>query len=560
MYMETMNEKYNIEITVLSPLSIGAGAEKDLVKGVDFVEKDKKVYLLNLKKMIRNGIDIQSLTTYFADKNAGAVLKMLEGKLNAVSDKQYDLPANSDNDIKSFIKNELSSKPIIPGSSLKGAVRSVILHHLLAGQALGSSKEEKNYFGDSTKGDELMRFIKFSDAEFNETALVNTKIFNLQGSGNNWQGGWKHSGKETTNYYKATGFNTLYESILPGQQGICSIMFSKNAFDKIENHIKKSEKEKLFSINEFFQIINHHTKNYIRKEINFFEKYSTAEKTDEIINSLKHISTQIPEDGSACILKMSAGSGFHSITGDWQYDDYTATGVWTGGRSNGKQKYKSRKIANYNDCFSLMGFVKLQPISEQEIVKRKEIQVEKERQIAAEKQAEQERIGQKQKQLADYYNLIKQADALFNDNKLIEAKSCLEQAQILVPDGKKHDELLTKISKIIMEQKEIADKELAVLAYQKQAEADRLAANQVPLTEKLKTSSKIQTMIGNIKTWMKLNNIESLSETDIEAIHTKIKEIFTSLKSRDKNNFSIKPLLEILNEELINQWSKEIES
>lgn len=385
--METINEKYNIEITVLSPLSIGAGADKDLVKGVDFIVKDKKVYLLNLKKMIENGVDIQSLTTYFADKNAGAVLKMVEGKLNAVSDTQFDLPSNSDIDIKSFIKNELSGKPIIPGSSLKGAVRSVILDYLLAGQKIVNSKEEKTYFGDSTKGDELMRFIKFSDAEFDETALVNTKIFNLYGSGNSWQGGWKHSGRETAKNYQATGFNTLYESILPEQKGLCSIMFSKVLFDRIENHIKKTEKERLFSIIELFEIINRHTKNYIKKEIAFFKKYST-DKTDEIIKSLEYLATQIPKDNSSCVLKMSAGSGFHSITGDWQYDDYIETGIW----NSGKRKYKSRKIAIHNDCFSLMGFVKLQPISEEEYEKRREIRVEKERQISEERQAEQERI------------------------------------------------------------------------------------------------------------------------------------------------------------------------
>lgn len=42
---------------------------------------------------------------------------------------------------------------------------------------------------------------------------------------------------------------------------------------------------------------------------------------------------------------MSAGSGFHSITGDWQFSDYTNTEIWKDGRNAGKMKYKSRKIA-----------------------------------------------------------------------------------------------------------------------------------------------------------------------------------------------------------------------
>ena len=553
--MDTLNEKYNIEITVLSPLSIGVGADKDLVKGLDFVVKNNKAYLLNMKKMIRNGVDIQSLTTYYANKDAEAILKKVEGILDVVSDKQFDRPVNSDNDIKSFVKNELSGKPIIPGSSLKGAVRSVILDYLLAGRKPERLKE-KDYFGDSTKGDELMRFIKFSDAEFDETALVNIKIFNLYNSEGRWRGGWKHSANNTTASYQPNGFNTLYESVLPEQKGICSIMLSKTAFDRIKGHIKQLEKEKLLSIKELFKIINQHTQNHIAKEIAFFSKYPT-DNTEKIIECLEQIQEQIPNDHSACVLKMSAGSGFHSITGDWQYDDYTKTGI---NNKNGKHKYKSRKIAVHGDCFSLMGFVMLQIISEEEIAKRRKVKEEEERQKAAEKQAAQEKNEQKQKQLADYNNFIQKAHSLFDNNQLNDAKSCLEQAQTLIPDGKKHDELLANINKKILEQQEAADREQAIHANLQKEEADRLTANQVPLTDKLKTSNKIPTMVGQIKTWMKLNNIQSLSEADMEVTHAKVKEIYDSLNNRDKKSFSLKPLSEIISEALINQWSNEIKT
>jgi CRISPR-associated protein Csm5 len=364
--MDTLNKKYNIEITVLSPLAIGAGAEKDWVKGMDFVVKDNQIYLLNLKKMQEAGIDLATLTIHFANKEAEAVKMLIGNKLDAVSDKKFDLPVsldNNTNDIKSFIKNELSGKPIIPGSSLKGAVRSVILEYLLGNKRLNDSKDEKLYFGDSNKGDELMRFIKFSDAEFEDTALVNTKIFNLHGIGTDWQGGWKHAFRgdtnpATTTSFRQTGFNTIYEVLLPNQKSDCSIMLSETAFDNIEQHSFKEEKKALFSIHELFNIINQHTYNYIGKEIDFFKKYNQAENAQKIINNLTAISNQIPDEDencNSCILKMSAGSGFHSITGDWQYEDYSKTGIG----SNGKLRYKSRKVAVHNDRFFPMGFVKL---------------------------------------------------------------------------------------------------------------------------------------------------------------------------------------------------------
>jgi CRISPR/Cas system CSM-associated protein Csm5 (group 7 of RAMP superfamily) len=400
--MDTVNKKYNIEITVLSPLNIGAGAEKDWVKGVDFVVKDSKIYLLNLKKMVQNGIDPQELTTFFANKDDAGLLMKFGNKLDCISDRIVDLPANSDNDIKSFIKNELTNKPIIPGSSLKGAVRSVILEYLLQGQK-PQSLNEKDYFGDSNKGDELMRFIKFSDAEFEETALVNTKIFNLRKPDVDWLGGWKFSGSKTNEKYQSTGFNTLYEAILQNKTGTCSIMISDsglfNAIEKQTTNILKSKieedkkkfkeielkkdtkaliikeddllkKERLFSINELFSVINGHTKKYIDKEISFFKKYAT-DKTKDIVESLEQIKMRIPEDNSACILKMSAGSGAHSITGDIWHKDYSVSTHFIKGKKVFEQAPKSRKIAINDGSFSLMGFVKLTIVSDEEMQKRR---------------------------------------------------------------------------------------------------------------------------------------------------------------------------------------------
>lgn len=158
----------------------------------------------------------------------------------------------------------------------------------------------------------------------------------------------------------------------------------------------KQNKEKLFDIKELFKIINKYTVDYINKEIAFFESYA-ASKTDRIIESLNIIKDQSPIDNSFCLLKMSAGSGFHSITGDWQYQDYVNTGKWEYGDRNkthhpGAPKYKSRKIAcQTEDVFSLMGFVKLRIMSdeevsqyEQDLVRRKAEQRTERRKIAEE--------------------------------------------------------------------------------------------------------------------------------------------------------------------------------
>ena len=98
-----------------------------------------------------------------------------------------------------------------------------------------------------------------------------------------------------------------------------------------------------------------------------------------IVDNIENLLKLIPSDNTYCILKMSAGSGFHSITGDWQFDDYSIDSISL--RKNGKtersygfdkmgklsKSAKSRKIAINGDSLSLMGFVKIRPVSEADI-------------------------------------------------------------------------------------------------------------------------------------------------------------------------------------------------
>lgn len=55
--MPEVNNKINIELEVLTPLAIGAGAEKDWVCGMDYVVDSGYLYKLNLHKIAAAGID-----------------------------------------------------------------------------------------------------------------------------------------------------------------------------------------------------------------------------------------------------------------------------------------------------------------------------------------------------------------------------------------------------------------------------------------------------------------------------------------------------------------------
>ena len=539
--METLNQKINLEIEVLTPLSIGAGADKDWVRGVDFVVgSNGMLYKLNMRKMLKAGINPIDLSNYFAKKDEEGIINRLAGHLEEVSDFAIPMPVQSDNDVKTMLKNQLTGNPIIAGSSLKGAIRSVLFQHLG-----GASKDGKEVFGTSKDGDEFMRFIKLSDAEFDGTALVNTKIFNLQMTGSG-RGGWKHGAKQTDSHFRPTGFNTLYECLMPNQKSYASLMMTETLFNLYElkgkPHIKSGQKRQvLHDVSQLFDIINNHTMNYLKKERAFFCQYET-ERTEEIVRSIDALLGQIPQDNSYCILKMSAGSGFHSITGDWQLDNYFIDGVDTGGKVSrgtlkGKKSAKSRKIAVWDDHFSLMGFVKLRIVSDDEmeqariaVVQRneaiKQARLEEERmRLEAEKQAKEAQRERENR----YKLLMDQGEKFAMEGRIEDALLNYREANAIFAK----DEVSGIISGL-QEKLETKQREDELNALREQEAAQRQQAYAVPLAEKIANAGKFPTLFGNVKSWMKNNGVEVLSDADRKVLYDKIKSLVGAMKPKER--------------------------
>lgn len=554
--MDALNKKYNIKIEVLTPLFIGAGTEKEWIRGVDFVVKDGKAYKLGLKKISRaGGVNLLELSEAFKKKDENKVINLISNDLlSKVSDKILDWPADSSNDVKTFIKNQFNGKPLLAGSSLKGAVRSILFKSLRKNE-----KDEKLVFGSSNEGDEFMRFIKFADAEFENTALVNTKIFNLQTKN---EGGWKHASKNTDYKFKRSGFNTIYECIMPRQQGYASIMFSTKAFDAFKRkgkHKYEVEKQRILeNITTLFKIVNKHTQDYLSKEKLFFGKYNQADNTYKIIESIDRILAQIPSDNKSCILKMSAGSGFHSITGDWQFDDYSISSIQSKGTKTlsfgcditGKiaKSAKSRKIAVWDNHFDLMGFIRISVLSEEEY---KALQEKKQRALAEReaKQKEQElkeklerderekKERELKKQTEEYNKYFAQAKQAYDNGKWKDAVSFAEKARAVFPD--KSDELKDLIANAKSKIESMEKQEIINTANRKEEE-DRKLKNSVPLSEKIANVEKLPTLFGNLKTWMEINNRESLSKEEESVLCEKIVSLYSSLKKRDKADWKSK--------------------
>ncbi len=548
--MNELNKKYLLQMEVLTPLHVGAGAEKDWVQGSDFVVDDNKVKVLNIKK-VAEILGVNELSALLLNKNSKGLVEKLKPNLDKCIDTVFECNYMGTNDIKTCIKNGLSNQPIIPGSSLKGAIRSIFVDYLIDDFSRKNKRyNESDLFGKASVGDEFMRFIKISDAEFETTNLVNTKIFNLRST---TEGGWKHGGNNTTSKFNMSGFNTLYEVIEPYEKSIMSLSIADVAFKNYADTTAQFSSKKTNLINNnvsfIFSIINAHTKKYLEKEKTFFTKYAT-DKTDKIIENIEYLVKLLPENGEYCILKMAAGSGFHNITGDWQFDDYSIDSIdgqrRNRGKIHGKESAKSRKVAIQNDNqFSLMGFVKLRPISELEIQHAEDIrlqhqkEIENELKVQAELIAEQKRIEiKKQEELQQkqylYKELISGATNSLQKGDFDAAISSVEKAEINCPDEVSHFELKRQIEKAISILKQKND----ALQAKQAIEQSRIASNKVPLSERIAKNDKFGTIFGNVKTWMKLNEVETLQEVDVESLITKLTELYSKMKPNEQKSWS----------------------
>lgn len=562
------DKRFPIELEVITPLAVGAGNEKDWVKGLDFVQKGDKVYVIDMHKAITHGIDIDKLSSLFLKSDERGISLLVGDKIADISRYVFDSPVRTDNNIKSFLRTGLYDKPLVAGSSIKGSVRSALFNYLRTDE-----KSNAEVFGSMKDGTDFMRFIRISDIEMPSTILVNTKLFNLRKEGDNVQGGWKESFSQTSANFSSYGFNTLYECVAPGNKGYGNISLASNSFALLERtgggdipYI--DEKRALINapIQVMFKVVNNVTRAYLLKEKAFFEKYET-DRTEEIIGCINKLLSMIPTDGSSCLMKMSAGVGFHSITGDWQYDDYDNTGLWTEKESKkdaGKKRYKSRKIAEYNGQLQFMGFVKLRQLDSEEFR-------EAEHQLATEHKDLIEAIlapfnkREEEKKRLEEEQRMRQIKAQEDAAKRKEYETLMEQARQFYGNGQWDSaiEVLTKAATY-----DIKDQERAKLLelclssrnadeFRQKEAAEASKKMSLPLHEVIRGKVSAGNLIGTTKRWLKADS-NTFGQSELDALLCEAQ----LLPAKEKKNLQSKlpALTKIVSPEMADQLNEQIKN
>jgi hypothetical protein len=270
----------------------------------------------------------------------------------------------------------------------------------------------------------------------------------------------------------------------------------------------------------------------------------------------------IPSDGSSCLMKMSAGVGFHSITGDWQYDDYDKTKLWTDGRHAGKKKYKSRKIAEYNHRLQLMGFVRLHALSQDETTKReqalqqrhedqqtkildavKQREIDMQQKVAAE-QARRQAVELEKQKSEEYNRLILQAKQEMNSELWDEALANLEKAAVLYPE--KTD--IAQLKADCQNAKSIAE-------YRQQEQKDAQQKFSQPLSEVIKGKTSAGNLVGTTVKWLKVER-HTFEQSEQNAFISEAQKLNAGEKKKLKSKFS--ELVKVVDKESVEIIRKEL--
>jgi len=366
-------------LRVITPVYIGAAKENDYALGEDyFYDDDSGQYVFVHQRAFQKMLSNQEVTFYAAAlaKNRVAeaeqiLRKKAKSHPQLIWHRSYCPFLNERNKPYETIRKHITDVDgniIIPGSSLKGALRSVIGKYLMK-QTGEETFDDKRLFGGINGN--FMRLLQVGDISLSTRGrCVPMKIYSGDVDGiypydYEGYGTWKHrrqGGHEQD--FLDTGFVTLCETAPEGASGSLRINWGNKLLELI--HQKAPEKkptnaDHLHQINghQWLTLLRQHTKEYLEAEKQFFKVFpnNDFQEAIELLDELLH---QNGEANSA-LIRLGSGSGYHAITGNWKYPDHTKTKPKRDGVA---LDYKTRKIAftgneNGADTLHFPGFVKI---------------------------------------------------------------------------------------------------------------------------------------------------------------------------------------------------------
>lgn len=394
-----------IKLTTITPVHIGNG--NVLRNNIDFVQEnldgDNYIGIIDPNRLWKH-IGPERMDAWISaierEENIKEFIKRLSsGKLTIddYSSRLIYCPQRlgmaDKAEMREFIHDGLG-KPYIPGSSLKGAIRTAILAHLVRAQQINvdaavrtetqqnrygkpkysaKSDIEKKLFGQDPNSD-CFRFLQVGDAFFEDSCedALNMTNINIR-ERNSYV---DNSKQQVVEVVTSNEESHVFNMKIVNSDNLMRMIDEYNElildWNDDPNHHKKKNPLKKLSINnlaELFKIINNHTSQLLAKEIEFWQEDVEKDGIEEYIVALEKIQSKAEScKEKECIIRVGHASGWRFITGAWTEaikDCKKWNSLVDAARPN-NYKYnelpfpKSRRVNNdKEDGIQLLGFVKL---------------------------------------------------------------------------------------------------------------------------------------------------------------------------------------------------------
>ncbi len=363
-----------VKLKTLTPVHIGSGRE--LSRDVEFLNMKNRIGVIDEKKILQ----------LIGEENVGLWVSMIEKgepllgylqkrnpalKLSQVSSRTMPLHATNYNRIKT-LKEQLidgMGHPLIPGSSIKGAIRTAILNILLKELNHNWKEDElKNRWGKfsdkniqsrifgNDPNHDFMRFLKIGDALFDPGSLLAMSVLSMN-----------YLFDQTKRDEK---FLLLTEAIAAKEETSIRLKLDVDHWKKnIEaNEIRQSIPEFMLDYESLFQAINSFTRDLVEGEIEFWDEDKNLNVVESYLDELENILKVIKNcTAKETVLRLGHGSGWIFMTGGWiKNNNFISDDLYfqieDATRPNNQRNYRDYffpKTRRMDEEGELMGFVKL---------------------------------------------------------------------------------------------------------------------------------------------------------------------------------------------------------
>lgn len=360
-----------IKIETITPVHIGSG--NFLQKGNDFVcgkseEGDDIIAIVDLKKAleligeanigtwvsgIENGRSIDDIIRQFSPTS----------KMEDYADRIILRWTNKSTEtLKEFIHDGLGH-PYIPGSSIKGAIRTAVLSTIidtipnkeekikkerksrLGIKATVSAKDIESFAFGRDPQEDVFRFLQVGDAIFGKEYEAATRLVNI-------------NERERHSYWDESK-PQLVEILVDGDTSCFEMKLCPPNSFRMPSCMK--------DLSTLFAAINKQTLLLINKEIEYWEERGgdeNAKNVDIYIRKMKGIRSKAIEckdTKDSCVLRIGHGSGWRFITGGWaeQLENFDLVIQHSRPGNNRYERFDFPKSRRVDDDCELLGFVKL---------------------------------------------------------------------------------------------------------------------------------------------------------------------------------------------------------